>query len=161
MTMDALRDWTTFGTDGQAGSGEIRYFSGTATYATTLTLTAEQAAKMSALSIGALPSGMARVRVNGVEAGVVWCAPWKIAATFKTGVNQIEIDVTNNWYNRLLGDCFLTPDTQVTKSTLRYWKEARKGDPVKPWSQIPTIFSGYSVSDALQPAGLLGPVTAE
>ena len=38
VTMETLRDWTSFGEDGKAASTELRYFSGAATYRTTLTL---------------------------------------------------------------------------------------------------------------------------
>ena len=34
----------------------------------------------------------------------------------------------------------------------------RAGDPKQPWAQKPTVYSGPSVSDPLQPSGLLGPV---
>ena len=92
------------------------------------------------------------------DCGIAWCAPWEVPATFRAGENEIVIEVTNNWHNRLLGDCFLPEGERVTKSTLRYWNIPRKGDPKKPWSRDPTIFSGYSISDPLQPSGLKGPV---
>ena len=66
---------------------------------------------------------------------------------------------TNNWYNRLVGDCFLEPEKRVTRSTLRYSRNARaKSDTKRPWRLMPTIYSGPAVSDSLQSAGLLGPV---
>ena len=81
------------------------------------------------LSLGEVPTGLAHVFVNGVDCGVVWCAPWEadVTSALREGENEIEIRYTNNWYNRLVGDCFL-------------------------------IHSGPSVSDKLQPSGLLGPV---
>jgi len=95
-----------------------------------------------------------------VDCGVVWCAPWTadVKGALRAGENEIEIRYVNNWYNRLLGDCFLPPEQRVTKSVLRYWTEPRKGDPARPWAVLPTIYSGYSVSDPLQPSGLVGPV---
>ncbi len=158
VTMTDLRDFTEYGKAGKAGSGELRYFAGTAVYSQKVVLSATQAAALGKVSIGELPSGTARVFVNGVDCGVVWCAPWEIPARFRVGENEIVIEMTNNWHNRLLGDCFLPEGERVTKSTLRYWNIPRRGDPKKPWSRDPTIFSGYSVSDPLQPSGLRGPV---
>ena len=159
VALDVLRDLSTFGGTGKAGSGEIRYFAGRATYRTSVALTAEQAARATRLALGELPSGLARVRVNGTDCGVVWCAPWEAKAAFRAGVNEIEVEYVNNWHNRLLGDCFLPAAERVTTSTLRYWNVPRKGDPQKPWARKPTIYSGYATSDPLQRAGLLGPVS--
>ena len=49
---------------------------------------------------------MARVRLNGKDLGVVWCAPWRIEVTsaIKSGDNPLEIEVVNRWANRLIGD---------------------------------------------------------
>ena len=145
-------DWTTV--------DDLKYFAGTAVYRTKATLSAEDAARMTTLSLGKVPSGLASVKVNGVDCGVVWCAPWTadVKGALREGENEIEIRYVNNWYNRLLGDCFLPPEKRVTKSVLRYWTEPRKGDPARPWAVLPTIYSGYSVSDPLQPSGLVGPV---
>ncbi len=158
VTMTELRDFTEYGETGKAGSGELRYFAGTAVYRQKIVLSEAQAANLGKVAIGELPSGTARVSVNGVDCGIVWCAPWEVPAKFRAGENEIVIEVTNNWHNRLLGDCFLPEGERVTKSTLRYWNIPRKGDPKKPWSRDPTIFSGYSISDPLQPSGLKGPV---
>ena len=150
--LPALVDWTTV--------DDLKYFAGTAVYRTKATLSAEDAARMTTLSLGKVPSGLASVKVNGVDCGVVWCTPWtaEVKGALRAGENEIEIRYVNNWYNRLLGDCFLPPEKRVTKSVLRYWTEPRKGDPARPWAVLPTIYSGYSVSDPLQPSGLVGPV---
>ena len=52
---------------------------------------------------------MARVRLNGQDLGVVWCAPWTVAlgAAVKEKGNELEIDVANLWPNRLIGDAGL------------------------------------------------------
>ena len=91
----------------------------------------------------------------------MWCAPWEvdISAAVHEGENEIEIRYTNNWYNRLVGDCFLPESERVTRSTLRYWNIPRaKTDPKRKGLLVPTVYSGPSVSDPLQPSGLLGPV---
>ena len=166
VTMETLRDWTSFGEDGKAASTELRYFSGAATYRTVLSVrqSDSQTIKQSnnaILSLGELPTGLAHVFVNGKDCGVVWCAPWEadVTSALREGENEIEIRYTNNWYNRLVGDCFLKPEERVTRSTVRYSAVPRaRTDPNRPWLMLPTIYSGPAVSDPLQPSGLIGPV---
>jgi hypothetical protein len=150
---DRLVDWTT--------RGDLKHFAGSGTYCATVNLTAAEAARAAEVSIGRLPSGLASVKVNGTDCGVVWCAPWKAEAAgrFREGENSLEVKVVNNWHNRLIGDCFLPPEKRVTKSTLRYWDRPRTNAvPGNAWTLWPTVFSGYAISDPLQPSGLLGPV---
>ncbi len=165
VVMETLRDWTFFGEHGKAGSKELRYFAGTATYRSTFSYSRDSATPQSHnptifLSLGELKSGVAHVFVNGKDCGVVWCAPWEadISSAVRDGENEIEIRYTNNWYNRLVGDCFLEPGDRVTRSTLRYWDVPRTRDEARPWKTKPTVYSGPSVADPLQPSGLLGPV---
>jgi hypothetical protein len=166
VTMETLRDWTTYGKDGEAYSTSLRYFSGTATYKTIVRIPPTHNSQLTTpnfqLALGELPSGLAHVFVNGKDCGVVWCAPWEASippGTLRDGENEVEIRYTNNWYNRLVGDCFLKPGDRITRSTLRYCKKPRgKTDPKRPWLELPTVNSGPAVSDSLQPSGLLGPV---
>ena len=164
VTMENLRDWTTYGEAGKAESTSLRYFSGTATYRTTVvgngewgTGNGEWGTGRCTISIGELPTGLAHVFVNGKDCGVVWCAPWEadISSAVRDGANEIEIRYTNNWANRLVGDCFLDAADRVTASNMRYSREPRTG---KGWKQKPQRYSGFATSDQLQPSGLLGPV---
>ena len=194
VTMETLRDWTSYGEDGKAASTELRYFAGTATYRTTISgngewgtyppseasaegISPERSENCEAislevgsmrggngeyiLSLGEVPTGLAHVFVNGVDCGVVWCAPWEadVTSALREGENEIEIRYTTNWYNRLVGDCFLPAENRVTRSTVHYWSvPRRKPEGQSRWPLLPTIHSGPSVSDKLQPSGLLGPV---
>ena len=171
IVMETLRDWTTYGSDGEAASTSLRYFSGTATYRTTFSWFHNSAFHNSTftLSLGNVPTGLAHVYVNGVDCGVAWCAPWKvdISSAVREGENEIEIYYTNNWYNRLVGDCFLEPANRVTRSNLRYWHHSRKweSEPL-PDSADVRIYrrmrcSGPSADDPLQSSGILGPVVFE
>jgi hypothetical protein len=155
--MDTLRDWTTYGEECKADSTSLRYFAGTATYRTTFSYFHNSAC---ALSLGNVPTGLAHVFVNGVDCGVAWCAPWEvdISSAVRPGENDIEIRYTNNWYNRLVGDCFLPEDERVTRSTLRYWRHARQNAADKDPAHRRTKYSGPSADDPLQSSGLLGPV---
>ena len=150
MSMDKLVEWTTV--------PELKYFAGTAIYVTTFN--AENADNgRYRLSLGEIPSGLAKARLNGIDCGTVWCVPWEVevGAAVKNGENRLEIEYVNNWHNRLVGDCFLEPDKRVTKSVLRYWNSERQRNS-NIWAIKPTIYSGPSISDELQPSGLLGPV---
>ena len=81
---------------------------------------------------------MARVRLNGTDLGVVWCAPWRVdvTETLKSEGNHLEIEVANLWPNRLIGDKMLPQDQQIS------------------W----TTWNPYESESALLPSGLLGPV---
>jgi hypothetical protein len=163
IVMETLRDWTTYGADGDAASTSLRYFSGTATYRTTfihsLTPPLLHSSNLT-LSLGSVPTGLAHVFVNGKDCGVAWCAPWEvdIASAVREGENEIEIRYTNNWYNRLVGDCFLKTEERVTRSTLRYWRQSQKNEADADRSHRRMLFSGPAADDPLQPSGLHGPI---
>jgi hypothetical protein len=81
---------------------------------------------------------MARVTINGREAGVVWCDPWRIEVGnwIMPGLNRLEIQVANLWPNRLIGDAGQPEDER--------------------WAW--TTWNPYREDSALLPSGLLGPV---
>ena len=99
---------------------------------------------------------MAHVYVNGVDCGVAWCAPWTVEIPAGTVKEETEIVVkyTNNWVNRLIGDCLLEPEERVTKSNLQLMRGGR----VKPDGRRLNPYSGYCSEDPLQRSGLTGPV---
>ena len=49
---------------------------------------------------------IAEVSVNGKPVGLVWAPPYRlnVTADLKQGANQLEIKVTNEWTNRIVGD---------------------------------------------------------
>ena len=149
-TMDRLVDWTRL--------DALRHFSGTGVYETSFDW-ADGGNGRVALSLGAVPTGLARVFVNGTDCGVAWCAPWEVdvTAAVKPGRNELRVEYTNNWHNRLVGDCSRPPEARVTRSVLRYWNRPRTGTGSH-WNLRPTLYSGPSSDDPLQPSGLLGPV---
>ena len=117
----------------------VKYFAGTATYSKTIEI------PQSALTPGArlwLDLGdvkdIADVRINGKDLGIAWKTPFRIDATdaLRAGTNQIEIQVTNLWVNRLIGD-------QQAWSLKKYTF---------------TDFAPYKADSPLLPSGLLGPV---
>ncbi|HRR34330.1 MAG TPA: glycosyl hydrolase [Kiritimatiellia bacterium] len=144
-----LIDWSTHSDPG------IRHFSGTATYRKTFEVTAEQAGRAVVLNLGTV-AAIAQVRLNGKDLGVVWTAPWQAEVTgaLKAGTNELEIEVTNTWANRLVGDAALPPEKRVTQSNMALRHGPRQGG-----EYVLRQFAGFSSEDTLQPSGLMGPVT--
>jgi hypothetical protein len=132
LQLNHLLSWTDSSDPG------VRYFSGTATYKTTVHLTAAQlsAAGSMQLDLGEVHE-VAAVRINGKPATILWKAPYSLRADsmLHTGENTIEIDVTNLWPNRLIGDAQPTGKRYT-------WTNIRK----------------YKKDSPLLPSGLLGPV---
>jgi hypothetical protein len=114
----------------------IKYYSGTATYTKRFNFEGENKDKVW-IDLGAF-SSIAEVKVNGIDCGTLWTAPFEleISKALKIGENKIEIQVTNTWANRLIGDSKLPVDKRITNTTAPF----RLGG--KP----------------LNPAGLFGPV---
>jgi hypothetical protein len=84
---------------------------------------------------------LARVRLNGRELGVKWCAPWRveIAGIAQQRKNTLEIEVANLWPNRLIGDSALPESQRFTSTT---------------WNP-------FTPETPLLESGLLGPVTVQ
>ena len=146
VAMDRLIAWNTHPHEG------IRHFSGTATYRTSFELDAEQARRPVRLGLGQV-GHIARVRVNGKDLGVVWTAPWRVdlSGVAKAGRNELEIDVTNLWVNRLVGDAGLPREQRRTRTNV----------PALPRGSRLPHYRGYSPEHRLVTSGLLGPVTLE
>ncbi|MCR5165306.1 MAG: hypothetical protein K6C40_14955, partial [Thermoguttaceae bacterium] len=130
----------------------IRFFSGTARYTKKFTLTAAQTKLPVRLSLGKV-AHVATVRVNGKEAATVWTAPWTadLSGLVQEGENTLEIDVTNTWQNRLIGDAALPKDQRVTRTNLFLLPEKNEF----------RAFQGYFATDPLMESGLLGPVEVQ
>jgi len=141
LTFDKLEDWAV------RPEEAIRHFSGTATYRAAFEASAEEAKSPLLLDLGVV-NHVARVRLNGRDLGVAWTAPWRVNLTgaIKAGTNVLEIEVTNLWTNRLIGDGQLPTDKKRTVTT---WTQYSKPDPKtkKPFEPISS--------------GLLGPVTLQ
>jgi outer membrane receptor protein involved in Fe transport len=151
----------------------IKYFSGTATYRKTIQVPQNVLAGglRLILDLGAV-SNLAAVKVNGVDLGVGWYAPFRFDATaaLKPGANTLEIAVVNTWANRLIGDEQEPEDIEWGKECslsgrlagrplVAYPDWFVKGQP-RP-SQGRKTFANwnyYTKDSPLLPAGLLGPV---
>ena len=85
----------------------IKYFSGTASYNKTIEASSEWFAEGEQvwIDLGEVQD-LAEVFVNGKSMGIVWKKPFKVDITdgLIQGNNELEIQVTNLWVNRLIGD---------------------------------------------------------
>lgn len=56
------------------------------------------------------------VYVNGRRAGSIWASPWTLDITpyVLPGNNELRIEVTNSWNNRLVGDLPLDKEDRVS-----------------------------------------------
>ena len=135
-----LDDWS------QRTESAIKNFSGTASYRTTFEFAAEPTAgEVIHLDLGKV-SVSAKVRLNGRDLGVVWCAPWQVdvTAAIKRGANELEIEVVNCWPNRLIGDGQLPEDQRRTRTNIRVYEAYDR--------------QGRKKNLQLLPSGLHGPV---
>lgn len=137
LTFDMPRPWS--GPGAAHHSREVKYFSGTATYRHTFHRTRAETEQNTCLvlNLGEV-SDLAEIRLNGQNLGILWTRPFRIDITnaVREGANELQIAVTNSWWNRLVGD-------------------ATDGEHGRPGSTI-------LVPDAdVLPAGLHGPVRLE
>lgn len=144
VTFPELIDWTTHSDEG------IKYYSGKSVYNQTFTIGFEpQKEKQYALQLGNIQDvGMARIRINGKDKGLVWTAPFRveISGELQKGSNTLDIEVVNSWYNRVAGDQTFPERKQYTSTNINLKNDFRG----RPIDVIP-----------LEPSGLLGPVTIE
>ncbi|UBM57467.1 glycoside hydrolase [Marinilongibacter aquaticus] len=128
VVFSELKDWT------KSNDPRIRFYSGVATYRKAFF--AEKQATH--LQLGELKDvGICRVKLNGVDLGIYWTPPYRIAlnGALQKGWNTVEIEVVNSWRNRLIGDRSLPEDQKSTKTNITVRED---------W--------------ALEPSGLFGPV---
>ncbi len=58
--------------------------------------------------------------------GILWKAPYQVDVTsaLKAGANQLEIKVTNEWTNRLIGDRLAPAKRVLAESPPTFWPTA-------------------------------------
>ena len=120
----------------------IRYFSGTADYRTTLHVPSGLLGshRQLWLQLGQVRE-IATVTVNGRAAETLWRQPFavRIDPLVHAGDNILEIEVTNLWPNRLIGDLQPLAKAQFTHTNVR----------------------AYTKDSPLLPSGILEPVTLQ
>lgn len=169
-----LMDWTKHEFEG------VKYYSGTAVYKKTFKISGKQLIPgyKAILDLGEVRE-IARVILNGKDLGVIWKNPhtFDITSAIKAGKNELRIEVTNQWTNRLIGDENFPSLTGYDLSAQINKPQSAK-DPhltlINPYRMVDwfihnepaplgkrstfTAYPFYKKGDKLLPAGLLGPV---
>ena len=164
VTFPELQSWS------ENADKNIKYFSGTATYRKEIQLDTLRASRGYLLDLGEVHE-LAAVAVNGRSLGVLWYPPFQMDVTdaLKGGVNRFEIQVTNTWANRLIGDEQEPEDSQWTEwetfrdfggYALKAYPEwfVRKQPRPSPGRKCFVTYNYFKKDTPLFPAGLLGPV---
>ncbi len=132
-TFDQLADWTSF------DDKEIKYFCGKATYSINFTFSGQLTDNWY-INLGRVES-LAKIRLNGKDISTLWCYPYRVMVSeyLVKGDNKLEVDLINQWWNRLIGDEQPVAVRTSSVSARLFWK----------------------ATDELVPSGLLGPVVLE
>lgn len=123
----------------------VKYFSGTATYRTEIDISPELLSANNELFIDLGKVGeIADVSLNGKHLGILWKPPYRIeiAGAAQEGKNELTVEITNLWENRLAGDLLLPPNKKFCKTNQR----------------PPTSDAGEGRMYKAVPSGLMGPV---
>ncbi|MBQ9399919.1 MAG: family 78 glycoside hydrolase catalytic domain [Bacteroidales bacterium] len=161
LTEEALHDWTL------AADPRVKYYSGLATYSTSFDWSGDDwsgsertgsdrsgSERSGSDKSGSdksedagriylrlnIPSGLAGVRVNGKDCGYAWTEPWTVDVTdaLVNGLNQLEIDYANTWYNAILGTSEGNAPFDGVWTSGRYWE-------LRPKELIPSGILGVSL----------------
>lgn len=137
IDLTSLTSWTASSDPG------VKYFSGTARYLNQFNLRDgwDRPTSKVVLDLGRVRE-FAQVALNGKPLpDILWKPPFTLDVTsaLRTGVNTIEVKVTNLWPNRIIGD--QQPDAKE-KYTF-------------------TVYGAYKADAPLVESGLLGPVVLE
>jgi hypothetical protein len=151
----------------------VKYYSGTTIYRTTFAAAAPHPWQIAGLDLGDV-ADIARVFINGNDAGVAWKPPFRrdITHWLRDGENTLEIHVANRWINRLIGDEAIDDGLEYQdtggKSKFTDGRIQKFPDWLYDSSKRParkrhsfSVWKHYNADSPLVPSGLLGPVRLE
>ena len=148
VTMPLLKDWRTCTAD------SVRDYSGVASYRLDFSWNAKDIAyQLKATSQFWLALGevrdIASVRLNGIDCGVAWTAPYRINITraLRPGENHLEVQVANTWANRIIADQKLPASKRQTWTTAPFNLEGHGRLPAGLSGPVELILSNVSPSD--------------
>jgi hypothetical protein len=103
------------------GNQALKYFAGTARYSTIFRMPDAwlRSVATAQVDLGRLWT-IGEVWLNGKPLGITWTAPFTVDATgaLKDGDNVLAVEITNTWYNRLVGDAQLPPAQRTTRTNV-------------------------------------------
>ena len=144
----------------------VKYFSGTASYMAHFKVPSHllrTQAKI-ALDLGDVQV-IAEVKVNGKSLGIVWKSPFTLDLTgaIKSGPNELVVEATNLWVNRLVGDEQFADDCEWKfysgDYTMEQWPDWFINNEPRPTKRMTFFPYKHHVADTKLPkTGLLGPV---
>lgn len=147
----------------------IRHLAGKAIYATRFDHEPSAPRARLFLDLGGVEA-LARVQLNGIDLGVLWHPPFRVEVTdaLRAGGNDLRIEVSTTWHNRLAGDERHPADFTWGKDrgptmgralgAYPDWFLRGQSRPESGRKGFVTWF--YHREDTpLRPSGLLGPVT--
>jgi len=141
---------------------DIQHFSGTAIYKNEFEISENllQKDKQIELDLGSV-AVIAEVFINGKKVSTLWKAPFRVNVDdfVKKGTNTIEINVTNLWPNKLIGDESLALDYDRKGNKIKKLPDWLLNNTKRPSKR--TTFASWKhwrKNDALLTSGLLGPV---
>ena len=137
VVMQGLESWTLH------SDPLVKNYPGTARYHATFNVPAgwRNRSMPERISLGNLWT-IGEVWLNGNNLGVSWTRPFEVDASraLREGRNELVVEVTGTWFNRLVGDAKLPPGERTTRTNV-----TTSGH--RPWAQHEPV-----------PAGLFGPV---
>jgi hypothetical protein len=163
VKFESLQDWTENEDKG------IKYYSGTALYTKVFEMSEQTENSVDLLLDLGTVKHIARVKINNVDLGVVWTAPWSVkipAKLLKAKNNKLEIEVTNVWANRLIGDEQEPADMEWLQghmnsgSFLKEFPDWFLNNTARPSKgrYTFTTWNYFTKDSKLIPSGLIGPV---
>jgi hypothetical protein len=143
----------------------VKYFSGTATYQKQLDIPADSIANGRSifLDLGTVKN-IAQVSINGKDLGILWKPPFRLDITKAVtgGSNKLEVQVTNLWPNRIIGDAQLAEDTQWSGMKPAGWPQwLLDGKPSPTGRYTFYTWRHWTKEAPLLESGLIGPVVIE
>ncbi|MGN6505152.1 MAG: glycosyl hydrolase [Tepidisphaeraceae bacterium] len=160
---DRLHSWS------EDADPSTKYFSGSATYHTTVDLPSDFDPKrtQTVLNLGRV-SDVARVEVNGKPVGTALRDPYIIDVSpyLTAGSNTLSILVTSNWANRMIGDEQFPDDLsdlRAADGNLNRWPDWAFTGAARPEPRRITLSARrvFDKNSPLSPSGLIGPVKLE
>lgn len=169
IVLDTLMAWNESQIDG------VKYFSGTAKYQNEFVINELVEGEQCIIDLGEVYN-LARIKVNGCFVENLWRPPFQTDITrfLHQGNNRLEVEVTNLWVNRLIGDeqeiddilwseplkFGNAPNASAVGRFMLEVPDWLKNKEKRPSGNRKTVvsFKFYEKDSSLLPSGLIGPV---